>query len=253
MSSRKPAFTLIELLVVISIIALLVSLLLPALRSARESAMRTACLNNARSILTGALMYAGDFNGEVPPNYRGPSNSYGVTNGAFQEVWGDSSRRGFYLLSVNYIDAYESFFCPSNKSPAFVTRDAFTPPIGATLSSRGGYMWRFVMDDGSSPMASSGSMAIARPEVGQRIGNAVTPPAQTAYVADIFASYRSNTDPITDGTLGETHVTGANAGYFDGHCEFRAADPLALYDGTGTFKQDDRCYYYGFVLWLDIP
>jgi prepilin-type processing-associated H-X9-DG protein/prepilin-type N-terminal cleavage/methylation domain-containing protein len=60
-------FTLLELLVVVSIIALLISLVLPSLSRARESARATICLTNLRTFSQGMTMYSTEHEGELPP------------------------------------------------------------------------------------------------------------------------------------------------------------------------------------------
>jgi len=62
----RAAFTLVELLVVIGIIAVLVGVLLPALRRARESAQRVQCLSNMRQISISIIAFANDQSGRMP-------------------------------------------------------------------------------------------------------------------------------------------------------------------------------------------
>lgn len=66
----RRAFTLIELLVVISIIAMLIALLLPALAKARESAQAAVCLSNIRGCHLQMSLYGEDAQGYVPIYYR---------------------------------------------------------------------------------------------------------------------------------------------------------------------------------------
>src|SRR5688500_17360027 len=68
-ATQRRAFTLVELLVVIGIIALLISILLPALSRAKAVANRTACQANLRSLGQALVIYNGDNHGYNIPSY----------------------------------------------------------------------------------------------------------------------------------------------------------------------------------------
>ena len=75
--TRRAGFTLIELLVVIAIIAILASLLLPALIGTKERARRTLCKSHLRQFVLAVHLYGGDFNDRVPPAaVPGSTNEY---------------------------------------------------------------------------------------------------------------------------------------------------------------------------------
>jgi prepilin-type N-terminal cleavage/methylation domain-containing protein/prepilin-type processing-associated H-X9-DG protein len=86
-SQRPHGFTLVELLVVIGIIAILISLLLPAINRARLAAQSLKCQSNLRQIGTGFAFYRSEYRNYLPPlnsfvsfNSQGTSKNYGMYN-----------------------------------------------------------------------------------------------------------------------------------------------------------------------------
>ena len=144
------AFTLIELLVVISIIALLIALLLPALGGARESASRTVCASNLHQITIGVGNYAADQNGLIPPFHN---DKYSGADNYFQsQAWWslvakeDRSNMNnnfemFNLMTLTmrgYANNPKGFYCPSQEFEGvmFKTFAAFwEDPIGWSNSN----------------------------------------------------------------------------------------------------------------------
>ncbi len=101
MRFRRP-FTLIELLVVIAIIAILASMLLPALSKARERARTITCAGNLKQLGTSWIMYAGDHNDEVLSFNDGGWSGPTVTGG--QNQW--------RFLLYPYVGDWQVFHCP---------------------------------------------------------------------------------------------------------------------------------------------
>lgn len=100
--SKYRGFTLVELLVVISIIALLMGVLLPALQKARSQARKIVCANNLKQIFVGLTIFANDNGGQLP--LKGPVNW----------PWDISYSTTDFIIKVNADkDMKSAFYCPA--------------------------------------------------------------------------------------------------------------------------------------------
>jgi prepilin-type N-terminal cleavage/methylation domain-containing protein/prepilin-type processing-associated H-X9-DG protein len=133
MMSRTRGFTLIELLVVIAVIAILMAIMIPSLRAARELAVGSACAANQKSLGLAYTIYAGDWDARLPMGFvsmqtltkpmwaKPPLNVAGqyVVSGA-AVTWEDRVRGIQAGTLYPYVGTFKAYHCPGDtrmKSP----------------------------------------------------------------------------------------------------------------------------------------
>tara|TARA_B100000941_G_C28411402_1_gene503660 strand:- start:18 stop:797 length:780 start_codon:yes stop_codon:yes gene_type:complete len=225
-------FTLIELLVVISIISLLISILLPALGAARESARAIKCSGNLRQIGVAEIAYTSEFGDYLPP-VRDTATDY--------TTW-DWAIRSYLNISEVNDPSTIIYYCESetitaaNPDISRPTRSyGYNHGIGQD-GTNGKYPRTFTdFTTGTNPSrlmltAEMGISTMNNHAVGRRYGGNLTP-----FKTDEIFKYNNSNDVVEPLENVLRHGNGGdsmNVLYIDGHIE-RRNDPWLLENGSG--------------------
>jgi prepilin-type N-terminal cleavage/methylation domain-containing protein/prepilin-type processing-associated H-X9-DG protein len=225
-TARRP-FTLVELLVVIAIIAILASMLLPALSKSRQEARRISCTNNLKQAATATMMYADNNDGILPFLYT-PGNPHLYMDYGILGRWYVLLAREELLpgdeLSPYQLEMSEPgvINCPS---------ESFLPPAH-TISGEYGYgQYHASQVIANSHSVSTGEVDFTRIQ-------RVVKPAEKVWLAESRPNYswlNSYSSEVNDPYLPITHPVqnmwlrhrgGANHVFIDGHAEYRGLNAI---------------------------
>lgn len=212
MKSPPPlrAFTLIELLVVIAIIAILASLLLPALSKARGRAEASKCLNNQRQLGLAFRMYVDEHDNKFPQSSKRPT---GATN---DWIYWQSPRLLNQSVVLTHLSGVTNvFYCPSDRDA--LGRSTPAPPYHFSYS-----MNQRLDSYADTAIAHPAETILLAEEKGSTNAweGGVTPGFGNQFIDD--GNWDGPNNPLTlrhGGGIIATNVMGATANFADGHAE----------------------------------
>jgi prepilin-type processing-associated H-X9-DG protein len=228
----RKTFTIVELLVVISIIVILCSILLPALKQAGNTARQIGCKNNLKQISSAAAMYFSDYSDWLP---------YAYVTGGDKDGFCDRSVGAWYVCCAPYLSipsySYASLgsAAPGIGAPCVLScpSQSFAYPSDAPVS------FAMLMNLAAGAPVVSASPLINRPNL-KNIKNL----SQKLFFTDSNYPHFVKSSKIDDDTAGNPngffafrHSLGSNILFFDGHCAWlRKLDMVAAKnDYTGLF------------------
>ncbi|MBM4104423.1 MAG: prepilin-type N-terminal cleavage/methylation domain-containing protein [Planctomycetes bacterium] len=252
---NRQAFTLIELLVVIAIIALLLSIIVPSLRKAKESAQSIVCRNHLKTLAQANLIYTVRWKNWYVPVIDTTMTARGEptwnSNTEFREIVGlqDKSVTSNYIMPAEYL-------CPADRQ----SNDAYWAQAGVTYKNYVSYGYNLTdwSADSKKPVSWSGNIPVSTWSCRLQVNDISSSGTKIMFIdsGDIWvimsgANYTKYWDKFgqdivkyrTAGTWYPTyfrHKQGANAAFFDGHVDFLKKEALFYYTDTASTIPDQK-------------
>jgi len=230
-SPAAGAFTLIELLVTVAIIAILASILLPALNKARSRAISLSCLSNERQLSLACMLYANDHDDSFPYNLGDQEVRRTVTDGQYLNWvnnvlnWElDADNTNLTLLATGGLAPYSQGGLSVYRCPAdFALSD---------LQKNAGWSSRVRSYSMNAMVGDAGEFSVGGTNVNNPAYSQYFKLAQVPHPSDIFVFIEEHPDSINDGYFvnrayaaewrdlpASFHNGSANLTYADGHVE----------------------------------